>query len=97
MTFAGDKRDSVEEVFLTHLDMEFPELSHIAAAVKGDVSLSTCVAVSLNLSVITTASPYTDKQKKSSGEAVGAVLSLNYRKASSSFCLFLFRIPIMDT
>lgn len=38
-------------MFLTHLDMEFPELSHIAALVKGDVTLSACFAVSLNLSV----------------------------------------------
>lgn len=65
--------------------MEFPELSQIAALVKGDVLLSTCSVVSLNLSVASQLPPSTDKQKKNSGEVVGYVVSLNYRKASRSF------------
>lgn len=37
ITFTGDKRDPVDEVFLTRLEMEVAELSHIAASVKGDL------------------------------------------------------------
>lgn len=34
----GDKREAVEDVFLTGLKMEFPELSQVTAALKGDPS-----------------------------------------------------------
>ncbi|XP_056892251.1 phosphoinositide 3-kinase regulatory subunit 6 isoform X2 [Takifugu flavidus] len=61
ITFTGDKRDAVEEVFLTHLEMEVPELSHITALVKE-----------------------ASKQKKNSAEAVGTVVSLNYKKVTLS-------------
>lgn len=32
-------KEPVEEVFLTHLDMEFPEFRHIAASVRGKLFL----------------------------------------------------------
>lgn len=38
ITFTGDKREAVEDVFLTGLKMEFPELSQVTAALKGDLS-----------------------------------------------------------
>lgn len=77
-------------MFLTHLDMEFPELSHIEAEVKGFVSPLERFVASLNLSVTSQLFPQTDKQKKNSGKLVGFIVSLNYRKASSTFCFFNF-------
>ncbi|KAK9540005.1 hypothetical protein VZT92_002481 [Zoarces viviparus] len=59
ITFTSMIRDPVEDVFLTHLEMEFPEFRQISASVR-------------------------DKQKKSSGEACGAMVSLNYRKVTLS-------------
>lgn len=32
-------KEPVEDVFLTHLEMEFPEFKHIAASVKGKLML----------------------------------------------------------
>lgn len=34
ITFTG-KKDPVEDVFLTHLEMDFPEVRPIAASVRG--------------------------------------------------------------
>ncbi|XP_068448546.1 phosphoinositide 3-kinase regulatory subunit 6 [Clinocottus analis] len=59
ITFTNMKRDPVEDVFLTHLEMEFPEFRRISASIR-------------------------EKQKKSSGEVCGAVVSLNYRKVTLS-------------
>lgn len=59
ITFNTPTKDPVEDVFLTHLEMEFPEFKHISASIR-------------------------DKQKKSSGEVCGAVVSLNYRKVTLS-------------
>uniref|UniRef100_A0A3Q2Q7M3 Phosphoinositide-3-kinase regulatory subunit 6 n=1 Tax=Fundulus heteroclitus TaxID=8078 RepID=A0A3Q2Q7M3_FUNHE len=52
-------KDPVEDVFLTHLEIDFPEFKQISASVK-------------------------DKQKKSSGEVCGAVISMNYKKMTLS-------------
>ncbi|XP_038569707.1 phosphoinositide 3-kinase regulatory subunit 6 [Micropterus salmoides] len=59
ITFTSMTKDPVEDVFLTHLEMEFPEFRQISASVR-------------------------DKQKKSSGEVCGAVVSMNYRKVTLS-------------
>lgn len=60
ITFTSMTKDPVEEVFLTHLEMEFPEFKQISASVR-------------------------EKQKqKSSGEACGAVVSMNYKKVTLS-------------
>ncbi|XP_075946383.1 phosphoinositide 3-kinase regulatory subunit 6 [Anarhichas minor] len=59
ITFTSMTRDPVEDVFLTHLEMEFPEFRQISASIR-------------------------DKPKKSSGEACGAMVSLNYRKVTLS-------------
>ncbi|XP_029290634.1 LOW QUALITY PROTEIN: phosphoinositide 3-kinase regulatory subunit 6 [Cottoperca gobio] len=59
ITFTNMTKSPVEEVFLTHLEMEFPEFRQISASIR-------------------------DKQKKSSGEVCGAVVSLNYRKVTLS-------------
>lgn len=55
IVFNSMTKDPVEDVFLTHLELEFPEFKRTAASVK-------------------------DKQKKSSGEVCGAVISVNYKK-----------------
>lgn len=59
ITFTNVAKDPVEDVFLTHLEMAFPEFRQISASVR-------------------------DKQKKSSGEVCGAVVSMNYRKVTLS-------------
>ncbi|KAM9363846.1 phosphoinositide 3-kinase regulatory subunit 6 [Symphorus nematophorus] len=59
ITFTRITKDPVEDVFLTHLEMEFPEFRQISASIR-------------------------DKQKKSSGEVCGAVVSMNYRKVTLS-------------
>ncbi|KAM8773611.1 phosphoinositide 3-kinase regulatory subunit 6 isoform 1-T3 [Acanthopagrus schlegelii] len=59
ITFTSGTKEPAEEVFLTHLEMAFPEFRQIAASIK-------------------------DKQKRSSGEACGAVVSMNYRKVTLS-------------
>ncbi|XP_044046290.1 phosphoinositide 3-kinase regulatory subunit 6 isoform X2 [Siniperca chuatsi] len=59
ITFTSMTRDPVEDVFLTHLEMEFPEFRQISASIR-------------------------DKPKKSSAEACGAVVSMNYRKVTLS-------------
>ncbi|XP_029951064.1 phosphoinositide 3-kinase regulatory subunit 6 [Salarias fasciatus] len=59
ITFTHMTKEPVEDVFLTHLEMDFPEFRQISASVK-------------------------DKQKKSSGEVCGAVVSLNYRRVTLS-------------
>ncbi|XP_073334376.1 phosphoinositide 3-kinase regulatory subunit 6 [Pagrus major] len=59
ITFTSGTKDPVEDVFLTHLEMEFPEFRQISASLR-------------------------DKQKKSSGEVCGAVVSMNYRKVTLS-------------
>ncbi|TNN30028.1 Phosphoinositide 3-kinase regulatory subunit 6 [Liparis tanakae] len=57
ITFTNQTKDPVEDVFLTHLEMELPDLRRISSSLR-------------------------DKQKKSSGEVCGPVVSLNYRKDS---------------
>lgn len=60
ITFSQATRKEPEEtVFLTHLDVDFPEFRHISASVR-------------------------DKQKKSSGEVCGAVVSMSYTKVALS-------------
>nr|XP_046266394.1 phosphoinositide 3-kinase regulatory subunit 6 [Scatophagus argus]XP_046266401.1 phosphoinositide 3-kinase regulatory subunit 6 [Scatophagus argus]XP_046266410.1 phosphoinositide 3-kinase regulatory subunit 6 [Scatophagus argus] len=59
ITFTRVTKDPVEDVFLTHLAMDFPEFRQISQSVR-------------------------DKQRKSSGEACGAVISLNYRRVTLS-------------
>ncbi|XP_069553318.1 phosphoinositide 3-kinase regulatory subunit 6 [Brachyistius frenatus] len=59
ITFTNITRDPLEDVFLTHLEIEFPEFRQISASIR-------------------------DKQKKSSGELCGAVISMNYRKVTLS-------------
>ncbi|XP_028262925.1 phosphoinositide 3-kinase regulatory subunit 6 [Parambassis ranga] len=59
ITFTNMTKDPVEDVFLAHLEMEFPEFKRISASVR-------------------------DKQKKSSGELCGAVISMNYKKVTLS-------------
>ncbi|XP_070684601.1 phosphoinositide 3-kinase regulatory subunit 6 [Pempheris klunzingeri] len=59
MTFTNMAKNPVEDVFLTHLEMEFPEFRQISASIR-------------------------EKQKKSSGEVCGAVVSMNYRKVTLS-------------
>ncbi|XP_054460663.1 phosphoinositide 3-kinase regulatory subunit 6 isoform X2 [Anoplopoma fimbria] len=59
ITFTNMTKNPVEDVFLTHLEMELPEFRQISASIK-------------------------EKQKKSSGEVCGAVVSLNYRKVTLS-------------
>lgn len=60
ITFSPAKGQNPEEtVFLTHLDLEFPEFRHVSALLR-------------------------DKQRKSSGEACGAVVSMNYTKVTLS-------------
>ncbi|XP_072239571.1 phosphoinositide 3-kinase regulatory subunit 6 isoform X2 [Leuresthes tenuis] len=59
ITFTNMTKDPVEDVFLTHLEIEFPEFRQISASVR-------------------------DKQKKSSGEVCGAVISMNYKKVTLS-------------
>lgn len=53
------KEEPAEDVFLTNLEIEFPEFKQIAASVKG-------------------------KQRKNSAEALGAVISINYKKVTLS-------------
>ncbi|KAM4594294.1 phosphoinositide 3-kinase regulatory subunit 6 [Fundulus diaphanus] len=57
--FNSMTKDPVEDVFLTHVEIDFPEFKQISASVK-------------------------DKQKKSSGEVCGAVISMNYKKMTLS-------------
>lgn len=38
MTFTSMKKDPVEDVFLTHLEMEFPEFRQISASIRGELS-----------------------------------------------------------
>ncbi|KAI3353071.1 hypothetical protein L3Q82_019636 [Scortum barcoo] len=57
--FTSTTKDPVEDVFLTHLEIEFPEFKQISASNR-------------------------DKQKKSSAEVCGAVVSINYRKVTLS-------------
>ncbi|XP_051240160.1 phosphoinositide 3-kinase regulatory subunit 6 isoform X2 [Dicentrarchus labrax] len=59
LTFTSPTKEPVEDVFLTNLEMEFPEFRQISASIR-------------------------DKQKKSSGEVCGAVVSMNYRKVTLS-------------
>ncbi|XP_056265121.1 phosphoinositide 3-kinase regulatory subunit 6 isoform X2 [Pseudoliparis swirei] len=59
ITFTNQRKDPVEDVFLTHLEMELPDLRRISTSLR-------------------------DKQKKSSGEVCGPVVSLNYRKVTLS-------------
>ncbi|CAN9510537.1 unnamed protein product [Ophioblennius macclurei] len=59
MMFTQMTKEPVEDVFLTHLEMDFPEFKQISASAK-------------------------DKQKKSSGEVCGAVVSLSYKKVTLS-------------
>ncbi|KAA8594988.1 hypothetical protein FQN60_012123 [Etheostoma spectabile] len=59
ITFTNMAKDPVENVFLTHLEMEFPEFRQISASIR-------------------------EKQKKSSGDLCGAVVSMNYRKVTLS-------------
>ncbi|XP_008276711.1 phosphoinositide 3-kinase regulatory subunit 6 [Stegastes partitus] len=60
ITFPQDVgKNSEETVFLTHLEVDFPEFRQISASVR-------------------------DKQKKSSGEVCGAVVSMNYTKVTLS-------------
>ncbi|XP_034713320.1 phosphoinositide 3-kinase regulatory subunit 6 isoform X3 [Etheostoma cragini] len=59
ITFTNMAKDPVENVFLTHLEMEFPEFRQISASLR-------------------------EKQKKSSGDLCGAVISMNYRKVTLS-------------
>uniref|UniRef100_UPI0037E8933A phosphoinositide 3-kinase regulatory subunit 6 isoform X2 n=1 Tax=Semicossyphus pulcher TaxID=241346 RepID=UPI0037E8933A len=59
ITFTSITREPVEDVFLTHLEIEFPEFRQILPPTK-------------------------DKQRKSSGEACGAVVSMNYRRVTLS-------------
>ncbi|XP_041642353.1 phosphoinositide 3-kinase regulatory subunit 6 isoform X2 [Cheilinus undulatus] len=53
--FTSITKDPVEDVFLTHLEIDFPEFRHILASMK-------------------------EKQRRSSGEVCGAVVSINYRR-----------------
>ncbi|XP_078136240.1 phosphoinositide 3-kinase regulatory subunit 6 isoform X2 [Sander vitreus] len=59
ITFTNTAKEPVEDVFLTHLEMEFPEFRQISASIR-------------------------EKQKKSSGDLCGAVISMNYRKVTLS-------------
>ncbi|XP_041837987.1 phosphoinositide 3-kinase regulatory subunit 6 [Melanotaenia boesemani] len=59
ITFTNTTKNPVEDVFLTHLEMEFPEFRQISATVR-------------------------DKQRKSSWDVCGAVISMNYKKATLS-------------
>ncbi|XP_074486617.1 phosphoinositide 3-kinase regulatory subunit 6 [Sebastes fasciatus] len=59
ITFTKATKDPVEDVFLTHLEIEFPEFKQVSPSIK-------------------------DKPRKSSGDACGAVISLNYRKVTLS-------------
>ncbi|XP_070774618.1 phosphoinositide 3-kinase regulatory subunit 6 [Enoplosus armatus] len=59
ITFTSMTKEAVEDVFLTHLEVDFPEFRQISASIR-------------------------DKQKKSSGEICGAVVSMNYRKVTLS-------------
>lgn len=74
----------MEDVFLAHLEMEFPEFKRISASVRGE--LRRCVEkylLSVHNRVYQPASDSTDKQKKSSAELCGAVISMNYKKVRS--------------
>ncbi|XP_019939274.2 phosphoinositide 3-kinase regulatory subunit 6 isoform X2 [Paralichthys olivaceus] len=59
LTFTSMTKKPVEDVFLTHLELEFPEFRSIAASFR-------------------------DKSRRGSGEACGAVLSMNYKKVTLS-------------
>ncbi|XP_034544817.1 phosphoinositide 3-kinase regulatory subunit 6 [Notolabrus celidotus] len=55
ITFNRVTKDPVEDVFLTHVEVEFPEFRQVMVSMK-------------------------EKQKKSSGEVCGAVVSINYKR-----------------
>ncbi|XP_029992944.1 phosphoinositide 3-kinase regulatory subunit 6 isoform X2 [Sphaeramia orbicularis] len=59
LTFTSLTKDPVEDVFLTHLDLEFPEFKQISASVR-------------------------EKQRRSSSEVCGAVVSITYNKVTLS-------------
>lgn len=59
LNFASTIKDSAEDVFLTHLELEFPEFKHISASMK-------------------------EKQKKSSSEICGTMVSISYKKITIS-------------
>nr|XP_020513247.1 phosphoinositide 3-kinase regulatory subunit 6 [Labrus bergylta]XP_020513248.1 phosphoinositide 3-kinase regulatory subunit 6 [Labrus bergylta] len=59
ITFNSRTKDPVEDVFLTHLEVEFPDFRQFMASAK-------------------------DKQRKSSGELCGAVVSMNYKRVTLS-------------
>lgn len=86
-------KNPVEDVFLTHLGMEFSEFRQISQSIKGELIIhehyfpNVVSGLCTNLRLY----PYTtkfnslpvsaaDKHKRGSGEICGAVISLNYRK-----------------
>ena len=90
----------MEEVFLTHLEIEFPEFRHISASLKGEyvnrsffyvhcfscMCVHTCLLYWCTMKFNNMPVSQTDKPKKSSGEVRGAFVSIIYKKV----CCFLF-------